>query len=445
MKTQRTSLLIALALLGAACDGEWSSGQNATSDVEAERSALTSGSTQINCGWTAAAGSFIADVDFSGGNTINPPRTNPINFNDAINPAPAAAYETQRNGTFSYTLPGFAAGSMNTIRLHWAETHWTSPLQRLFNVSINGTQVLTNFDVFTAAGGANNVVIREFTLAPDLATNSYLIQFTTVTDAAFINAIEVVPANVTQGTQVHAGGAALGNFVADVGSSGGGTVTRANTITTAGVLHAAPAALYQSQRNGNFTYTVPGFVPGSTNTVRLHFAETHWNAAGQRLFNVSINGGQVLTSFDTFAAAGAMNKAVVREFRANANSTGKYVIQFTTVTDAAFVSGIEVLPAVPWSMRTAMSTTDYQTEFNARTANGYRLTYVDGYTVNGTTLMSAIFDLTPGPAFVAKHQMSPTDLQTQDNAMTTAGFHISVLNGYNVNGAETYAAIWEQG
>jgi beta-galactosidase len=50
----------------------------------------------------------------------------------------------------------------------------------------------------------------------------------------------------------------------------------------------------------------------------------------------------VLTGFDIFAAAGAQNKAVVQQFTANANASGQYVIQFTTVTDNSLVSGIEI-------------------------------------------------------------------------------------------------------
>ena len=76
--------------------------------------------------------------------------------------------------------------------------------------------------------------------------------------------------------------------------------------------------------------------------MRLHFAETFWTAAGKRRFNVSINGTQVLTNFDIFATAGAMNKATIQQFTVNANASGQYVIQFTAVLDKSLVSGIEV-------------------------------------------------------------------------------------------------------
>ena len=111
----------------------------------------------------------------------------------------------------------------------------------------------------------------------------------------------------------------------------------------------APQAVYQTERYGNFTYTFTGLTSGLTYKVRLHFAEFYWTAVGQRRFNVFINGTQVLTNFDIIAAAGAPNKATIQEFMATASS-GQIVIQFTTVTDNAKSSGIEILlppPAAP--------------------------------------------------------------------------------------------------
>jgi Malectin domain len=76
--------------------------------------------------------------------------------------------------------------------------------------------------------------------------------------------------------------------------------------------------------------------------VRLHFAETYWTAKGQRVFNVSINGTQVLSNFDIVGAAGAANKAVVEQFPVTSSATGTVTIQFTSVVDQAQVNGIEI-------------------------------------------------------------------------------------------------------
>ena len=143
--------------------------------------------------------------------------------------------------------------------------------------------------------------------------------------------------------QINAGSTtAVAPYVADVDFTGGTTINHANTIDVSGVTNPAPAAVYQTARIGGFTYTIPGFTAGSSHTVRLHMCETFHTAAGQRTFNVTLNGTQVLTAFDIFATAGATNKAVVQQFTANANANGQYVIQFTTVVDNSLVSGIEI-------------------------------------------------------------------------------------------------------
>jgi hypothetical protein len=143
--------------------------------------------------------------------------------------------------------------------------------------------------------------------------------------------------------QINSGGPAVAPFTADADFTGGATAATANAINTSGVTNPAPQAVYQSNRYGNFSYAVPGLTAGANYTVRLHFAETYWTAAGQRAFNVTINGKQVLTNFDILATAGAEYKAVVEQFTIAADSTGKITLQFTTVKDNAQVNGIEIL------------------------------------------------------------------------------------------------------
>jgi hypothetical protein len=143
---------------------------------------------------------------------------------------------------------------------------------------------------------------------------------------------------------------AVSPFVADMDFSGGTTINHANTINTSKVTNPAPAAVYQTARvattttNGvtSFTYTIPGFTAGSSHTVRLHFAETFFTTAGSRTFNVTINGAQVLTNFDVFKTAGGTNIANIQQFTENANSSGQYVITFTSVVNNALISGIEL-------------------------------------------------------------------------------------------------------
>ncbi len=208
--------------------------------------------------------------------------------------------------------------------------------------------MLTNFDIFAAAGAQNKAVIREFVINAN-SSGQYGIQFTSVVNNASVSGIEIVSASTSGPVDINSGGPGVGAFVADTDFSGGVTINHANTIDLSGVTNPAPTAVYQTARvaatigaGTTFSYTIPGFTAGSSHTVRLHFAETFWTAAGQRVFNVSINGTQVLTNFDVFAAAGAMNKAVIRQFTTTANASGQINLVFTTVTNKALISGIEI-------------------------------------------------------------------------------------------------------
>jgi len=147
------------------------------------------------------------------------------------------------------------------------------------------------------------------------------------------------------GVDISAGGPAAAPFVADEDFTGGTTAATTHAITTTGLTNPAPQSVYQHNRFGNFTYTIPGLTAGASYTVRLHFAEEYWTTAGSRTFNVLINGTQVLTNFDIFATAGGEYIGVIEPFTATASSTGTVTIQFVTVKDNAQVNGIEVFPS----------------------------------------------------------------------------------------------------
>lgn len=387
---------------------------------------------------------FAADEDFEGGTASGSNAT--ININGVSNPAPQSVYQNQRFGNFSYTLPGLTPGASYVVRLHFDEFYWTQPGQRVFNVSINGTQVLTNFDVLAAAGGQDVAIVEQFAAKAN-AQGQIVLQFASVKDNAEVNGIEIqastttntppnAPSNLTatvasssqinlswtasatsgvtytvfrNGTAVSqgltgttyndsgltssttysytieavdsvgtsmasntatattfnvdcvsgcgsdvlaisAGGPAAGDYVADEDFNGGAASGTGSTINLAGVTNPAPQSVYQHQRVGNnFSYTLTGLTAGASYEVRLHFAEFYWTKPGQRVFNVSINGTQVLSNFDIVATAGGQDIAVVEPFTATANAQGQIVLQFTTVNDNAEINGIEVIAPPPGS------------------------------------------------------------------------------------------------
>jgi hypothetical protein len=153
----------------------------------------------------------------------------------------------------------------------------------------------------------------------------------------------------TEIVAINSGGPAVSNatggdasFVADEFYNAGGTSNTTNPVATAGVANAAPEAVYQSERNGQFTYTVPGLAPNASYTVLLHFAETYFTTAGARVFNVAINGTPVLNNFDIYAQAGG-NTALVVPFTATGNQQGQIIIAYTNGTaNQPKSSGVEI-------------------------------------------------------------------------------------------------------
>lgn len=138
----------------------------------------------------------------------------------------------------------------------------------------------------------------------------------------------------------------VGNFVSDPNMLDGSTNRTQARIDTSAP-NSGPQGIYQSERYGSdFTYTFP--VPKNrTYTVRLHFAEIFDGEKGMRVEDISINGNVVLPNFDPFAAAGGMNRAVVREFRAvQPNSKGTITIRIKASRNSpdqnAKISGIEL-------------------------------------------------------------------------------------------------------
>ena len=128
------------------------------------------------------------------------------------------------------------------------------------------------------------------------------------------------------------GGPAVGSFAADAPytcSLSTNSVT--NSIATTGASNPAPQAIYQTERWRPFTSLLPQLTPNGLYKARLHFAEiSPWvSAVGDRQFNVTLNGSQVLTNFDLLAVAGTKFRAITRQFNIAADSTGQIALQFS--------------------------------------------------------------------------------------------------------------------
>jgi parallel beta-helix repeat protein len=102
--------------------------------------------------------------------------------------------------------------------------------------------------------------------------------------------------------------------------------------------------LYQSERYGNFSYQFD--VANGRYDIVLHFAEIYWGGAGQRLFDVLIEGMVVLDNYDICQAVGH-DVSVALTFSGIQVGDGQLNIRFVTVRDNAKVSAIAVSSSSP--------------------------------------------------------------------------------------------------
>lgn len=174
---------------------------------------------------------------------------------------------------FSYAIP-FSGDCVVTLR--FAENFFDSAGQRLMNIDAEEVNALTNFDIFSEAGGQNIACAKTFPVT--VLDNMLDLDFQTVLYQAEVSAIEI---------------------------------SKPSTATTANV-NEQDAPLFQNERWGNFSYNIP--VSNGTYTVALGFVERYYDS-GQRSFNVTETDGTtqttLLSNFDICAQASGRDKALV--------------------------------------------------------------------------------------------------------------------------------------
>ncbi len=148
---------------------------------------------RIVCGSDEPAGGFIPDPNMIEGDENR--AGSPIDTS-ASNAAPAAVYQSERYGkdfTYTFAVP---EGQRYLVRLHFAEIFDNGAGRRIEDVFINHREVLTNLDIFTAAGGMNTALVREFPGVKPGNRGNIVIRVASTADSpdqnAKISAIEIL-------------------------------------------------------------------------------------------------------------------------------------------------------------------------------------------------------------------------------------------------------------
>lgn len=175
------------------------SGGTSGASVEANARPHLSAVYQVNAGGNAV-GTWSADNYLVAGSMGSSQAVgNLVDTSHVVAPAPMAVYQTMRwwgaSPYFSYQFPNLTPSGTYTVRMHFADNwHGGAGDPRAVSASINGTAVLTNFNIAQTAGGQYIAVIQEFTATADSSGNITVTIGNGGAGNPMVNGIEVLSA-----------------------------------------------------------------------------------------------------------------------------------------------------------------------------------------------------------------------------------------------------------
>jgi hypothetical protein len=277
---------------------------------------------------------------------------------ESINPRPIslardpAIYQHRRRGTFGYNIP-VAPGNYE-LRLHFADAFFGEnnadgggELSRLFDVKCNGVTLLDHFDLIEDAGGSNTADVKVFEGIRGDKDGLVHLKFISLRDVAFINALELLPtdSNFALPIRIVAGLHPVRTPNGQEWSSDRyyhGGVILANEHAHS----SEPNPWNVGQRVGNFEYSVP-VAAGRTYDATVVFKDLDIGPSGplpgQDVFNVSVNGQQLLTDI-SLNDRQSVTKTLMH-LRPNAQS--KLIFLFEPVKNYAVLNALEILESAP--------------------------------------------------------------------------------------------------
>jgi RHS repeat-associated protein len=187
------------------------------------------------------------------------------------------------------------------IDLDFAELNASTSGKNVFDVSAQGVVKLSSYDPILAAGGKFHA--KRETIYSTVQNGVLSLDFTKISGGAHVAAVKVT------------------------------------SDAPAVISNTSDTALYQTARQGDFVYQLP--LDDGNYSVTLYFAETTFEEAGKRTFNVTFNGAVVLSDYDIFSQAGSANKAVTETIPVVITS-GQLTIATTSIIDQSRLSALLV-------------------------------------------------------------------------------------------------------
>lgn len=338
-------LLTALCAAIASSALAWFWFQHQTSNVH--RPILMDAVLRLACGRNTtyqdtAGRTWTSDAYFAGGKPFH--RAVP-SIGGALD---GSIYEYGREGDFSYDIP--LPRASYELHLYFAETAVHGEGFRAMDVYINGKRTERLLDITSDANGFANATEKIYTSVQPAQDGKIHLQFKNITYGAFVNAIEIMPGNGDAMRPIRQ--TTLSSYYFDPQ----GTVWTPDAWFQGGRTSHLPdvtpsvswQGFYQNERFGTFSYSLP-VQPDRTYSVTLYFQDPWFShqskqpAAGQRRFDVTCNGRDLLSQFDIMKEAPSGDFRVTKTFTGiQSTPLGKILLTFTPSVNYATINAIVV-------------------------------------------------------------------------------------------------------
>jgi hypothetical protein len=291
-------------------------------------------------------------------------------FNSIENTYDGPLYQQERlNGNYRFDVP---AGTY-FIKLLFAENYWGTtsgnhdPYDRIFNVTVNGQPVISNFSILQAAGGrANRAMVKscEITVAGSGSyANCLVVETSASKDQSKFSAIEISDTpTLTDAIEDYDQVSPVDEELFRINCGGiktrdvDGTLWMADESfafcqrwgfqngvagTVVKAWNTPDEARLNTWREGGTDFQYLLAVPNGSYQVKLFFAEHTYASPGQRVFDVSVNGASVASNLDIVNQVGT---AAALTLTAQASvSNERLAITFPRITAGqAMLSALEV-------------------------------------------------------------------------------------------------------
>jgi CubicO group peptidase (beta-lactamase class C family) len=120
------------------------------------------------------------------------------------------------------------------------------------------------------------------------------------------------------------------------------------------------------------------------------------------------------------------------------------VCGYTVAGQVRFAAIWDKSPVMHWVARHGLTSAEYQQLFTHLADHHYVLQCVSGYEAGGQNLYAAVWTRGQALTWQARHGASGAQYQTEFDALLARGYRLTRVSGYPLAGEERYAGIWHK-